>query len=121
MKGCVFCEIVAGREKATIAYSSDEVVAFEPLNPVTEGHLLVIPYEHVDDASEAPAITGIVMQAACDLAADIGPCNIITSVGAEATQSVFHLHIHVVPRRADDGLRLPWSPADASTSDGASG
>lgn len=117
MKGCVFCEIVAGREKATIAYSSDEVVAFEPLNPVTEGHLLVVPTKHVQDAVEDSIVTAQTMLIATKLAKVVGPCNILTSVGPEATQSVFHLHIHIVPRRFGDGLALPWTPADADTTD----
>jgi histidine triad (HIT) family protein len=80
-------------------------MAIVPLRPVTPGHLLVIPYDHVDDALADPEISAIVMRRASEIAPY--PCNLITSVGREATQSVFHLHLHIVPRAKDDGLALP--------------
>lgn len=82
-------------------------MAIVPLNPVTEGHVLVIPRWHVVDAVQEPQVTADVMRCAAELAER--PCNIITSSGGEATQSVFHLHVHVVPRREGDGLALPWT------------
>jgi histidine triad (HIT) family protein len=82
-----------------------------PLNPVTEGHVLVIPYEHIRDATENPVVFGQVANAAATYARahDLAPCNLITSCGSEATQTLFHLHVHVVPRRKGDGLTLPWT------------
>lgn len=111
---CVFCRIGAGTEPAQIEYEWPETVAIVPLRPVTDGHLLVIPRAHVSDALEDPIVTGTTMARAAE-AADRGPggCNLITSVGADATQTVFHLHIHVVPRRPGDGLLLPWSEVPA--------
>lgn len=107
MSDCVFCQIV---ENGQYRYGlSDEVVAIQPLNPVTPGHMLVVPREHVESAVIRPLITAETMRQAAEYAADAGPCNLITSVGADATQTVFHLHIHVVPRRPDDGLHLPWT------------
>lgn len=103
---CVFCQIVAGQAVATQVRQWSDAIAIVPLNPVTAGHVLVIPRFHVVDALEDPRITASVMHAAAELAER--PCNIITSAGAEATQTVFHLHIHVVPRRQGDGLALPW-------------
>lgn len=108
MPPCVFCEIVAGRAPAHWAANVPGVVAIVPLRPVTPGHLLFLPKVHVRDAFEDPAITGQVMEAACRYAAS-GSANLITSVGEAATQTVFHLHVHVVPRRAGDSLSLPWT------------
>jgi len=108
---CVFCRIAAGTEpEAQVEYEWPETVAIVPLNPVTAGHLLVIPRAHVADALEDPIVTSTTMARAAE-AADRGRggCNLITSVGTDATQTVFHLHIHVVPRRPGDGLLLPWS------------
>lgn len=105
---CVFCEIVAGRAPATFVEQSGAHVAFEPLGPQTPGHVLFVPREHVADAAQNPGVTGYVMEQAARYAADVGPANIITSIGAEATQSVFHLHVHVLPRGARDGLRPSW-------------
>jgi histidine triad (HIT) family protein len=110
---CVFCERIlvdaydAGNEHA---------VTFEPLAPVTRGHRLFVPRIHVAGALAYPHLTGLVMDYAASWAARYGkyPCNFITSCGAEATQSIFHLHIHLVPRRADDGLTLPWTGQDTA-------
>lgn len=103
---CVFCAIISGDEPATVIRRWPDVIAIAPLNPVTEGHTLVIPTDHVRDAIENPAVTAKTMHAAAELAT--APCNIITSAGREATQSVFHLHLHIVPRAEGDGLALPW-------------
>jgi histidine triad (HIT) family protein len=97
-------------------YSDWHAVAFEPLNPVTAGHLLVVPRVHVRDAGEDPEVTGHVASLAAAIAgpASEGAYNLITSAGPAATQSVFHLHFHIVPRWVNDGLMLPWSPRSAS-------
>lgn len=109
MSDCVFCEIVRDDPRGQILRYHGASVVFEPLNPVTPGHLLVVPVRHVQDASTAPIITGMTMADAAEEARAVGECNIITSVGPLATQTVFHLHIHIVPRREGDGLLLPWS------------
>lgn len=103
---CVFCERIAREEYGRCSLLS---VSFEPLNPVTPGHLLVVPRVHVADATESVAVTGETMRFAALLADSMGDCNLITSVGAAATQTVRHLHIHIVPRFEGDGLALPWT------------
>jgi len=103
---CVFCKIITGRAPATFVRQWADAVAIVPLHQVTDGHLLVIPKTHVRDASESPHVAGLTMARAAEIARP--PFNIITSAGREATQSVWHLHLHIVPRREDDGLALPW-------------
>ncbi|MEU4772947.1 HIT family protein [Micromonospora sp. NPDC023644] len=107
---CVFCEIVAGREPATQVAAGTDAIAIRPLKPVVAGHLLVLPVKHVRDAAEDPHVSAETMRLAAALAPMFcqGAFNIITSAGREATQSVFHLHLHIVPRRENDGLALPW-------------
>lgn len=112
MTACVFCEIIAGRASADMVAEWDDAIAFVPLDPVTTGHTLVVPRQHVADALENPAVTALTMRRAAELAR--GQCNLITSVGADATQSIPHLHIHVVPRFSGDGLLLPWSDLTAA-------
>ena len=107
---CTFCRIAAGKAPAEIVQEWEDALAFVPLNPVTPGHVLVIPRTHVPDATTVPAVTATTMTAAVEVARQCYPCNLITSAGREASQTVFHLHIHVVPRRAGDGLALPWTP-----------
>jgi histidine triad (HIT) family protein len=105
---CPFCtRIEAGEYDGEY----DGIVDFEPLNPVVPGHRLVVPKAHVADALEDPRAAGEAMAYAANLAraTGIAPCNIITSAGSAATQTVFHLHVHVVPRREGDGLALPWT------------
>lgn len=111
MPDCPFCEIIIGRAPATIVAESTACLVIVPLNPVVDGHVLVMPRAHVIDAIEDPWTTAQVMRYAAMLAHR--PCNIITSAGAEATQTIDHLHVHIVPRRAGDGLALPWSVLDA--------
>lgn len=105
---CTFCDIAAGRAPAEIFHEWDDAIALVPLNPVTEGHLLVIPKVHVADFGQDPHVSAATMQRAAELAAEQW-CNVITSRGRVATQSIFHLHVHVVPRREGDGLALPWT------------
>jgi histidine triad (HIT) family protein len=108
MMRCPFCEIVAGRAPGVFATWRD-AVAIEPLNPVTPGHLLVVPRQHVADAAENPQVAAVTMERAAALAIRYDAANIITSIGEAATQTVEHLHLHVVPRRPGDGLALPWT------------
>ena len=113
MTDCVFCDrIKRGEYEAWAAAPS--VVWFEPLNPVTPGHVLFVPVHHVTGAGDprnGPYETAITMEVAARWAQRNGveSFNLITSVGGEATQSVRHLHAHLLPRRAGDGLHLPWT------------
>lgn len=107
MDGCAFCAIVARTASAEIVAEWPDALAFVPLNPVTPGHVLVVPKRHVRDVTEDPEVSAAAMRAAAELA--VPPTNVITSAGEGATQTVFHLHLHVVPRVAGDGLALPWT------------
>lgn len=109
---CVFCTLTRDMDKVT--YHQNRIVSFEPLNPVTPGHRLFVSQIHTRDARDLPYLTGGVFAIASIYAKEQGlPFNLITSGGAEATQSVYHLHVHYVPRAADDGLTLPWSSQHA--------
>lgn len=111
---CPFCEIIAGRAPATIIREWSDALAFVPLNPVVEGHTLVIPKEHVPDFRHDPDVSADTMWRAALLAQKSDqPMNLITSRGPEATQSVFHLQFHLVPRTKGDGLALPWHSGQA--------
>lgn len=108
MSDCPFCDYAGPSE---ILLERDDVFFIEPKHPVVEGHVLAIPRIHVNDALESPEITGQVFEAAAWFAN--GDCNLITSVGEAATQSVRHLHVHIVPRRVGDKLTLPWADGRA--------
>lgn len=110
---CIFCDIVSLKAPAKRVADTQNNIIIVPLNPVTPGHLLVIPKYHVEDLSTNPFISASAMKAASEyLDRTDDPLytsvNLITSKGTAATQSVFHLHLHIVPRRENDGLALPW-------------
>jgi histidine triad (HIT) family protein len=113
---CVFCGIIARDEYDSISRDG-EVVAFAPLHPVVPGHMLAVPVRHVTDALASPLVTAAAFRYAAQIAQ--APCNLMTSAGREATQTVFHLHVHIVPRREHDGLMLPWSEQQARAAAGA--
>jgi len=107
---CVFCEIIAGRAPATVVRDWPNALAIVPLEPVTEGHTLVIPKDHAPDFTSGSETLLWAMMSAAQLAREMGgDMNLITSRGPAATQTVFHLHLHLIPRREGDGLALPWT------------
>ena len=114
---CLFCKIVAGDLPATIIHSDDRTVAFMDINPATKGHVLVIPREHSSDLmSIGEEDLGACMRAARSLAKrakerlGADGINLLNSCGPAAWQTVFHFHVHVVPRYKGDPLELPWTP-----------
>jgi histidine triad (HIT) family protein len=115
---CIFCKIVAGELPATIVDEDEHTIAFMDINPATRGHALVVPRKHAPDLlSIEPAELAAVAEAAQRLAARVkgrlsaDGINVINSCGAAAWQTVFHFHLHVIPRYQGDPMRLPWLPA----------
>lgn len=108
---CVFCKIASQTESTEdLIRHCRGVLSFTPKRPVTAGHRIFIPHQHVIDAAHFPSITGEVFAVAAAYAAiERREFNLITSAGRAATQNVSHLHVHYVPREEDDGLLLPWS------------
>jgi histidine triad (HIT) family protein len=115
---CIFCKIVAGELPATIVGEDERTISFMDIAPATRGHALVIPREHSADLlgieAEDLAAVGLAAQrlakrAKQRLGAD--GVNLLNACGTVAFQSVFHFHMHVIPRYEGDSLRLPWVPA----------
>lgn len=107
---CVFCDIVAGRERVEWIVQPDtwhDAVAFVPLNPVVEGHCLIVSKLHVRDFSESPEVHAAVSQRASELMRWTRRSMVLlTTKGKEAGQEIMHLHLHLIPREKGDGLRL---------------
>ena len=115
---CIFCKIVAGELPVTIVGEDERTISFLDISPATRGHALVIPREHSADlltveredltavALAAQRLTGRMKER---LGAD--GVNLLNSCGAVAFQTVFHFHMHVIPRYEGDPVRLPWVPA----------
>lgn len=112
--GCLFCDIAAGRAPASVVHADDEVVAFLDTVPVNTGHVLVVPRRHAVGLVDLPVPVGeAVWRAAHRIAAVMRAdpawsegVNLHLSDGEAAGQSVGHVHLHVIPRRTDDGLRI---------------
>ena len=114
---CLFCKIVDGEIPAARVREDERTIAFMDINPATRGHLLVIPREHSTDLTEVSAEDLAACAAAAQALAvqvkeklDADGVNLLNSCGRAAWQTVFHFHIHVIPRYANDPLRLPWLP-----------
>jgi histidine triad (HIT) family protein len=127
---CLFCKIVAGELPSTRVDEDERTVAFLDIAPATRGHALVVPRAHARDLLEiAPEDLEACAVAAQRVARRMGErlgaagVNLLNSCGEAAWQTVFHFHVHVIPRYADDPLRLPWVPepgdADAIAAAGA--
>lgn len=121
-KDCVFCKICEKDEHKQIIHRirKDEllyvcdVVVFEPLKPCVEGHLLFVPDIHIDGIGDSKFYSSDVV-ASVYKAVNLyllkynTQCNVITNYGSNAEQTVFHLHVHLIPRFKGDNVKMPWS------------
>lgn len=118
MDNCVFCKIVKWETPSQRVYEDDHLIAFLDINPVNWGHTLIIPREHYANFHETP---DEILQEMIVLAKKLGPA-IVEAMGADgyniginngqaAGQAVDHVHIHVIPRRIDDGFKS-WHGRD---------
>jgi histidine triad (HIT) family protein len=117
---CIFCAIASGDGPAEIVDSDEHTVAFMDINPATRGHALVIPRTHSADLMEVSdedleRTTVAARRLARKIQAALQPAgfNVLNACGAVAWQTVFHFHLHVIPRYEDDPLKLPWIPRGA--------
>ncbi|MBQ0009245.1 MAG: HIT family protein [Firmicutes bacterium] len=119
-KDCIFCKIAQGIIPSNIVYEDDDVMAFLDISQVTQGHTLVIPKKHTQNFLTAEKD---IMHKVMDVAQRIGQAqisilgakgvNILTNVNKEAGQSVYHFHVHVIPRYiADDGFKIEMKEND---------
>jgi histidine triad (HIT) family protein len=116
---CIFCKIVAGEIPAQVIEQDEHTLTFMDIAPATRGHALVIPKRHATDLweidpAQLSAVTEAAQRHALRVRDRLGAdgVNLINSCRAEAWQTVFHFHMHVIPRYTGDPLKLPWIPAD---------
>ncbi len=115
---CIFCKIIAGEIPASIVDEDERTIAFMDIAPATRGHALVIPRAHTADllsveSEDLQAVAVAARRLAAHAKERLGAdgINLINSCGAAAWQTVFHFHVHVIPRYEGDPLRLPWVPS----------
>ncbi|MGH2950426.1 MAG: HIT family protein [Solirubrobacterales bacterium] len=120
MNDCVFCGIVAGDLPAQIVDSDEHTVSFMDIKPATRGHALVVPRNHVSDLLDADdadlertMVAARRLARTMDAALEPDGFNILNACRPVAWQTVFHYHLHVIPRYEDDPLKLPWIPRGA--------
>jgi len=119
---CPFCAIIAGADPGGVVYRSNDVVAFLDQRPLFPGHLLVAPAEHVETLGELPeALLGglmrVVQAASRIMESELGAQGSFVAVNNRVSQSVPHLHVHVVPRTKGDGLKGFFWPRTKYASD----
>jgi histidine triad (HIT) family protein len=123
MAGCAFCEIVAGRSPAAVVLDEPDVVAFLDVHPLFPGHVLVVPRAHHVTLADLPAallppLFGAVQRLSSALPRSLGAQGTFVAANNRVSQSVAHLHVHVVPRTKGDGLRGFFWPRTRYASDG---
>ena len=111
---CSFCDLIQGAGEVSMCYEDADVVAFMDVQPVNAGHVLVVPREHFESLEDIPH--GLAMHL-FEIAMELAPVvkqvagadglNVVVNSGAAAGQDVFHYHVHVIPRRPNDGFDIP--------------
>ena len=121
MESCIFCKIAAGEIPSAALFEDDRVRVILDLGPAARGHALVLPKEHFQDARSMPeALMGHVMAVGARIGADQMKAfgyegfNLVQNNGEAAGQSVFHFHLHVIPRRSGDGALGLWKPGSTT-------
>ena len=122
MADCLFCSIVAGSVSSFEVASTDECVAFLDIRPVFKGHILVVPRQHVVtladlDLSLLSPLFGFVQRLSSAVEVGLGAGGSFVAMNNKVSQSVAHLHVHVVPRTKGDGLRGFFWPRTKYESD----
>ena len=113
MDECIFCKIAKGEIPCYKVYEDNEFLVFLDVNPIVEGHSLIISKEHFENIFKIPEdVLGrmnILSKKIADMLKEklgINAVNILNASGKEAQQSVFHIHYHIIPRKKEDGLDL---------------
>ena len=113
-KHCIFCDLLNGAGEVSICYEDSSAIAFMDIQPVNLGHVLVVPREHYESLSDSPLDLAMHL---FDVALRLSPVvrrlngvedmNLVVNSGHAAGQNVFHYHVHLIPRTANDGFDIP--------------
>jgi histidine triad (HIT) family protein len=121
---CPFCDLLNGAAEVSVCYEDAIAVAFMDIQPVNDGHVLVVPREHYERLEDVPRPVGQhlyevstrlipVIQQVCG----VRDMNVVVNSGPAAGQDVFHFHVHLIPRRAGDGFDVPLPFAGSAMPD----
>jgi histidine triad (HIT) family protein len=111
---CPFCELIRGASEVSLCYEDAVAMAFMDIQPVNDGHVLVVPREHYERIDDLPREVGLHLYEvatrlipAIQKVSGAADMNIVVNSGPAAGQDVYHFHVHLIPRRADDGFDVP--------------
>ena len=117
---CIFCKVIAGEIPGEVVDSDEDTLTVMDINPATRGHVVVITRTHAENLLELSdedlmAAMKTVRRVVHRMRDTLQPdgFNILHNIGRAAWQSIFHFHVHVIPRYKDDPLQLPWLPQPA--------
>ncbi|HPV03474.1 MAG TPA: HIT domain-containing protein [Myxococcota bacterium] len=117
MNDCIFCKIVQGLIPSAKIYEDDDFLAFLDIRPANHGHVLIIPKVHAERVTDLPEsilsrelVLAARIAAAVLAATGMTDFNLFNTNGAASGQEVFHHHLHVIPRKAGDGMKLSIDP-----------
>lgn len=116
---CIFCKIIAGEIPSATVYEDDDFKAILDVNPAARGHVIIVPKKHAANIFEiedgdAAKVFPVAKKVAAALKKTYGcdGVNILQNNGEAAGQTVFHLHVHVIPRYYGDGVNIMWKPGE---------
>ena len=116
---CIFCKIIAGEIPSTTVYEDEDFRAILDVNPAVRGHVIILPKKHAADIFELEdEVAASIFPVAKKIAAALKKTfqcdgvNILQNNGEAAGQTVFHLHVHVIPRYYGDGVNIMWKPGE---------
>lgn len=121
MSDCIFCKIIAGEIPSATIYENEECKVILDRFPAAEGHMLILPKNHTPNLFEIdPEQAGRLFTLAAKIAREVKEelglehMNVLQNNGTVAGQTVFHFHIHLIPRREGDGIKMGWKPMELS-------
>jgi len=116
---CIFCKIVRGEIPCSKVYEDERILAFLDINPVSKGHALVMPKRHYETVLDMPEEEGVALAKASvkvgravKKATGADGINLLHNIGRAAGQIIFHAHVHLIPRRSGDELRMKWDRSE---------
>ena len=111
---CIFCDLIQGAGEVSVCYEDASAIAFMDIQPVNQGHVLVVPRQHCESLDDLPhELSMHLFEVAMRLSPIIrrvtgcDDMNVVVNSGEAAGQNVFHYHVHLIPRRAGDGFDIP--------------
>lgn len=121
---CIFCKIAAGEIPSTTIYENDDFRVFFDINPASKGHCLIVPKQHYNDIFDmdeetAGRLFAMAVKVARSLKRELNceGMNIVQNNGTIAGQTVFHFHLHLIPRYTGDTVNIKWQPGEADLED----